>query len=190
MKLRKYKKFNKSSGKHTSLSIKKLPCRFENEGILNISMSDENYTKLLYKWGKSHEYLYGLDLDGYKQIKKLAMVDQIDISNPNTLHAKESFYLIMNERKNIRNKINKKFSFSSKTENCSNTKNLQIQDKTSPKRIFLKKKIVINNSGFSLNHEIQSNKDSRKSELESLKTSNFIPLIAKVFRKFKQLKQK
>ena len=96
--------------------------------------------------------------------------------------------LINFERINIRKKIKNKSCFDDeKNLEEKERKNLKEHKKSSNCRlIFARKKMVIKNSGFILKNTDYEPKTTKMIEID--KSSFFIPMIVKTFRKFRKLK--
>ena len=166
-------------------------------GLMNTSLNSDDYVLSLKMHEDNRERVYGMENRKYEEILDFCKVDQVDYSKPNLQQAIKTVDLINKEGKSIRRKYKKASENTmefNKEENNHSQKKMDRDTAGSHTKngIFEQKKIVIKNPGFKLKERYQDDVLTPSTVDKNLKKNdkiNLIPLIAKAFRKFRQLKK-
>ena len=166
-------------------------------GLMNTSLNSDDYVLSLKMHEDNRERIYGMENRKYEDILDFCKVDQVDYSKPNLRQAINTVDLINKDGKSIRRKYKKatenRMEFNKEEHNYSQKKiEREITGSQTKHGIFEQKKIVIKNPGFKLKERYQDDVITPLTvdkNFEKKDKINFIPMIAKAFHKFRQLKK-
>lgn len=162
---------------------------------MNTSLNSDDYVLSLKMHEDNRERVYGMENRRYEDILDFCKVDQVDYSKPNLRQAIKTVDLINKDGKSIRRKYKKatenRVEFNKEEHNPSQKKLIESGSHTKH-GIFEQKKMVIKNPGFKLKERYQDHvltPSTVDKNFEKKDKINLIPIIAKAFRKFRQLKK-